>query len=83
MLQVMTEEQLETLRRQISVYATICQQLVEMHKASVSQQSTLPGQLLLLLLFFLERYYSHMCCMMLVFISQGNYLNNAQSGIGH
>jgi len=41
--QVMTEEQLETLRRQISVYATICQQLVEMHKASVSQQSTLPG----------------------------------------
>lgn len=40
----MTEEQLETLRRQISVYATICQQLVEMHKASVSQQSTLPGQ---------------------------------------
>lgn len=64
MLQVMTEEQLETLRRQISVYATICQQLVEMHKASVSQQSTLPGQLqlLLLLLFFLERYYSHMFC---------------------
>jgi len=41
--QVMTEEQLETLRRQISVYATICQQLVEMHKASVSQQSSLPG----------------------------------------
>nr|PNR39691.1 hypothetical protein PHYPA_019970 [Physcomitrium patens] len=41
--QVMTEEQLETLRRQISVYATICQQLVEMHKASVSQQASLPG----------------------------------------
>lgn len=39
----MTEEQLETLRRQISVYATICQQLVEMHKASVSQQASLPG----------------------------------------
>ncbi|KAH9533659.1 hypothetical protein CY35_18G063500 [Sphagnum magellanicum] len=41
--QVMTEEQLETLRRQISVYATICKQLVEMHKASLSQQSSLPG----------------------------------------
>jgi hypothetical protein len=43
--QVMTEEQLETLRRQISVYSTICQQLVEMHKASVSQQAALPGKL--------------------------------------
>ncbi|KAG0567598.1 hypothetical protein KC19_7G146900 [Ceratodon purpureus] len=43
--QVMTEEQLETLRRQISVYSTICQQLVEMHKASVSQQAALPGML--------------------------------------
>lgn len=42
--QVMTEEQLETLRRQISVYSTICQQLVEMHKASVSQQASLPGE---------------------------------------
>ena len=44
--QVMTDEQLETLRRQISVYSTICQQLVEMHKASVSQQAALPGELL-------------------------------------
>ncbi|KAJ7547066.1 hypothetical protein O6H91_08G067200 [Diphasiastrum complanatum] len=41
--QVMTDEQLETLRRQISVYATICHQLVEMHKASVSQQSPFAG----------------------------------------
>jgi hypothetical protein len=41
--QVMTDEQLETLRRQISVYSTICHQLVEMHKASVSAQSTLAG----------------------------------------
>ncbi|KAJ6836817.1 WUSCHEL-related homeobox 8-like isoform X2 [Iris pallida] len=30
---VMTEEQLEDLRRQISIYATICEQLVEMHKS--------------------------------------------------
>lgn len=46
--QVMTDEQLETLRRQISVYSTICHQLVEMHKASVSAQSTLAGQFSLL-----------------------------------
>lgn len=36
--QVMTESQLETLRRQICVYSTICSQLVEMHKV-MSQQS--------------------------------------------
>jgi hypothetical protein len=40
---VMTEEQLEALRRQISVYATICQQLVEMHKASLSKEISAPG----------------------------------------
>ncbi|CAK9865793.1 unnamed protein product [Sphagnum jensenii] len=41
---IMTDEQLETLRRQISVYATICQQLVEMHKASLANQPPpLPG----------------------------------------
>eukprot|EP00249_Psilotum_nudum_P016276 c25757_g1_i2 orf=3-470(-) len=41
--QVMTEEQLEILRRQISAYATICQQLVELHKAIMVQQTTLTG----------------------------------------
>lgn len=41
--QVMTDEQMETLRRQISVYATICQQLVEMHKAIMAQQSSTSG----------------------------------------
>ncbi|MCO5607918.1 hypothetical protein L7F22_062120 [Adiantum nelumboides] len=41
--QVMTDEQLETLRRQISVYATICQQLVEMHKAIMAQQGSASG----------------------------------------
>ncbi|KAJ7295800.1 hypothetical protein O6H91_04G044800 [Diphasiastrum complanatum] len=41
---VMTDEQLETLRRQISVYGTICQQLIQMHKAaSVLQQSPVAG----------------------------------------
>lgn len=35
---VMTEEQLEVLRRQIAVYATICHQLVELHKASTQEQ---------------------------------------------
>lgn len=32
-VKVMSEEQMEILRKQISVYATICEQLVEMHKA--------------------------------------------------
>ncbi|XP_022752173.1 WUSCHEL-related homeobox 13-like isoform X2 [Durio zibethinus] len=31
-VKVMTDEQLETLRKQIAVYASICEQLVEMHK---------------------------------------------------
>ncbi|KAM1090621.1 hypothetical protein FF1_018234 [Malus domestica] len=37
-VKVMTDEQLETLRKQIAVYATICEQLVEMHKNLTSQQ---------------------------------------------
>lgn len=35
---VMTKKQMETLRRQISAFSTICSQLVEMHKA-MSQQA--------------------------------------------
>lgn len=41
-VKVMTDEQLETLRKQIAVYATICEQLVEMHK-TLSAQQDLPG----------------------------------------
>ncbi|PQM36423.1 WUSCHEL-related homeobox 8 isoform X2 [Prunus yedoensis var. nudiflora] len=37
-VKVMTDEQMELLRRQIAVYATICEQLVEMHKAVTAQQ---------------------------------------------
>ncbi|CAK9178307.1 unnamed protein product [Ilex paraguariensis] len=37
-VQVMTDEQMELLRRQISVYATLCEQLVDMHKAVSTQQ---------------------------------------------
>ncbi|KAG6783577.1 hypothetical protein POTOM_009233 [Populus tomentosa] len=37
-VKVMTDEQMEMLRKQISVYATICEQLVEMHKAVSAQQ---------------------------------------------
>ncbi|GMH06609.1 hypothetical protein Nepgr_008449 [Nepenthes gracilis] len=37
-VKVMTDEQLEVLRTQIAVYATICEQLVEMHKAITTQQ---------------------------------------------
>ncbi|XP_077246331.1 WUSCHEL-related homeobox 8-like [Tasmannia lanceolata] len=42
-VKVMTEEQMEVLRRQISVYATICEQLVDMHKAITSQQDSISG----------------------------------------
>ncbi|KAK6150293.1 hypothetical protein DH2020_015225 [Rehmannia glutinosa] len=34
---VMTDEQMEVLRKQIAVYATICEQLVELHKSLTSQ----------------------------------------------
>ncbi|TKY75335.1 WUSCHEL-related homeobox 8 [Spatholobus suberectus] len=37
-VKVMTDDQMELLRQQISVYATICEQLVEMHKAVTTQQ---------------------------------------------
>lgn len=42
-VKVMTDEQLEVLRRQISVYAAICEQLVEMHKSMTAQQESLSG----------------------------------------
>ncbi|KDP36778.1 hypothetical protein JCGZ_08069 [Jatropha curcas] len=37
-VKVMTDEQMEMLRKQISVYATICENLVQMHQAICSQQ---------------------------------------------
>lgn len=37
-VKVMTDEQLEILRTQIAVYASICEQLVEMHKSVTAQQ---------------------------------------------
>ncbi|CAL0326955.1 unnamed protein product [Lupinus luteus] len=37
-MKVMSDEQLEQLRQQISVYATICDQLVQMHNSITSQQ---------------------------------------------
>ncbi|XP_072995759.1 WUSCHEL-related homeobox 8-like [Typha latifolia] len=42
-VKVMTDEQMEVLRKQISIYATICEQLVEMHKAVTAQQDSLAG----------------------------------------
>ncbi|XP_062097699.1 WUSCHEL-related homeobox 8-like [Humulus lupulus] len=41
-VKVMTDEQMELLRRQISVYATICEKLAEMHKA-ISAHHDLSG----------------------------------------
>nr|QEU57414.1 WUSCHEL-related homeobox 13a [Panax ginseng]QLJ82601.1 wuschel-related homeobox 13a [Panax ginseng] len=40
---LMTDEQMELLRKQISVYATICEQLVEMHKVITAQQDIVGG----------------------------------------
>uniref|UniRef100_A0A0D3BK55 Homeobox domain-containing protein n=1 Tax=Brassica oleracea var. oleracea TaxID=109376 RepID=A0A0D3BK55_BRAOL len=42
-MKVMTDEQLETLRKQIAIYATICERLVEMHKTLTSQQDLAAG----------------------------------------
>ncbi|KAK3224285.1 hypothetical protein Dsin_011310 [Dipteronia sinensis] len=44
-MKVMTDEQLETLRKQIAIYATICEQLVEMHKSFSAQQDLSGGRL--------------------------------------
>ncbi|XP_038722367.1 WUSCHEL-related homeobox 13-like isoform X1 [Tripterygium wilfordii] len=44
-VKVMTDEQLETLRKQIAFYATICEQLVEMHKTLTAQQDLAGGRL--------------------------------------
>lgn len=44
-VKVMTDEQLETLRKQIAVYASICEQLVEMHKTLSAQQDLSGGRL--------------------------------------
>ncbi|KAL5557708.1 hypothetical protein UlMin_033919 [Ulmus minor] len=41
-VKVMTDEQLELLRRQISIYATICEQLADLHK-HISARQDLAG----------------------------------------
>nr|AHZ90134.1 WOX13 [Stipa purpurea] len=40
---VMTDEQMEVLQKQISIYATICEQLVEMHHALTAHQDSIAG----------------------------------------
>lgn len=42
-VKVMTDEQMEVLRRQIAVYGTICEQLVEMHKVVTTHHDSLAG----------------------------------------
>ncbi|KFK30192.1 hypothetical protein AALP_AA7G230000 [Arabis alpina] len=44
-VKVMTDEQYETLRKQIAIYATICERLVEMHKTLTAQQDLAGGRL--------------------------------------
>jgi hypothetical protein len=43
-VKVMTDEQMEVLRKQISIYATICEQLVDMHRTLTEHQDTIAGQ---------------------------------------
>lgn len=45
-VKVMTDEQMEILRSQIAVYATISEQLIEMHKIITAYQDSLAGDLL-------------------------------------
>ncbi|PAN27853.1 hypothetical protein PAHAL_5G112800 [Panicum hallii] len=42
-VKVMTDEQMEVLRKQISIYATICEQLVEMHRTLTEHQDSIAG----------------------------------------
>ncbi|XP_010446911.1 PREDICTED: WUSCHEL-related homeobox 13 [Camelina sativa] len=44
-VKVMTDEQYETLRKQIAIYGTICERLVEMHKTLTAQQDLAGGRL--------------------------------------
>ena len=57
-VKVMTDEQMEVLRKQIAVYATICEQLVDLHK-SLTSHHDLAGFLAALSL-FLSAY--HLYC---------------------
>jgi len=43
-VKVMTDEQMEVLRKQISIYATICEQLVEMHRTLTEHQDSIAGR---------------------------------------
>ncbi|XP_045797349.1 WUSCHEL-related homeobox 13-like [Trifolium pratense] len=43
MKKVMTDEQIETLRKQIAAYGTICEQLVQMHHKTISSHQNLTG----------------------------------------
>ncbi|XWS33957.1 hypothetical protein CRYUN_Cryun22dG0127200 [Craigia yunnanensis] len=44
-VKVMTDEQLETLRKQIAVYASICEHLVDMHKSLTAHQDLAGGRM--------------------------------------
>jgi hypothetical protein len=40
----MIDKQMEVLRKQISIYATICEQLVEMHRILTEHEGTIAGR---------------------------------------
>lgn len=47
-VKVMTDEQMEVLRKQIAIYATICEQLVDLHKSLTSHHDLAGGSLFFL-----------------------------------
>ena len=42
-VKVMTDEQIDLLRSQISMFHIICEQLVELHKAATARQDAITG----------------------------------------
>lgn len=59
-VKVMTDEQMEILRKQIAVYATICEQLVDLHK-SLTSHHDLPGFSLFLTVFKFFFFFYSIC----------------------
>uniref|UniRef100_M8CAP8 Uncharacterized protein n=1 Tax=Aegilops tauschii TaxID=37682 RepID=M8CAP8_AEGTA len=43
-VKVMTNDPMEALQKQISIYATICEQLVEMHRAFTEHQDSIAAE---------------------------------------
>lgn len=71
-VKVMTDEQMEVLRKQIAAYATICEQLVEMHKSLTSHPdlSGLPFLYFVSRLSAISKYSKKNCFLLFLFVLQ-------------